>query len=167
MIDSASMVEWARIMWIPWSLTTMACFTCAVMILGKETMILRKYCSLHFDLLLLRFPGGSEALQMAFKLAFTAPLDPNAPEYQVGNTNAHAAILAYKRFEDALDNLPSPTAVICKTANRASAVLAAYKVICRIVDADRTLLKFVESCCTGRERKLLQRTAPALRTGTW
>jgi hypothetical protein len=75
-----------------------------------------------------RFHGGCEALERVFKKSITCPLDPSAVEYQVGNTNIHATILAYKRFEDALDNLPSPTAIICKSATRASAVLAAYKV---------------------------------------
>jgi DNA-binding LacI/PurR family transcriptional regulator len=98
------------------------------MILGKKKLYLQEPTFIKNDHFGIRFPGGSNGMQNAFKKAFTAPLDPNAVEYQVGNTNAHAAILAYKRFEDALDNLPSPTAVICKTANRASAVLAAYKV---------------------------------------
>lgn len=40
---------------------------------------------------------------------------------------SHTAVLSYKRFEYALDSLPTPTAIICKSANRASAVFTAYK----------------------------------------
>ena len=65
----------------------------------------------------------------SFKKAIVCPLDPNRPEYQAGNDNAEIAIKAYREFEEALDSLPAPTAVVCKTANRASAVLAAYKVL--------------------------------------
>lgn len=67
-------------------------------------------------------------MQSQFAKALSCPFDPSNPEFQVGNTDIHRAVLAYKRFEDALDSLPTPTAIMCKSANRASAVLAAYKV---------------------------------------
>ena len=67
-------------------------------------------------------------MQSSFEKAAVSPLDPSLPEFQAGNTNTHIAAVAYKRFEEAMDSLPTPMAVICKTANRASAVLAAYKV---------------------------------------
>lgn len=58
------------------------------------------------------------------------PLVASSPEYQstgVGDDYFHAAVLSYKRYEYALDSLPTPTAIICKSANRASAVFAAFK----------------------------------------
>lgn len=64
-----------------------------------------------------------------FQKVIQIPLDASRPEY-AGNPNPHLATLAYKRFETALDTLPRPTAIICKSATRASVVLAAYLVCC-------------------------------------
>lgn len=110
----------------------------------------------------------------SFKKAVVCPLDPNRPEYQAGNDNAEIAIKAYREFEEALDSLPAPTAVVCKTANRASAVLAAYKVLlyctvyspcCCCIDLTPNMLYSFYPA--GSERKLDQRAAAAVRIYSW
>ena len=75
-----------------------------------------------------RAVGGCEALHAAFKHVKICPLDASLPEFQSAGENADKAVLAYKRFEEALDVLPGATAIVCKSATRASAVLAANKV---------------------------------------
>jgi len=61
-------------------------------------------------------------------------------------------VLSYKRFEWALESLPTPTAIICKSANRASAVFAAFKGIKEQMSSEEIMsyarqqeMKFVSS----------------------
>jgi len=56
-------------------------------------------------------------------------LNGSDPIYQVDTASRpDEAVAAYKSFEAALDQLARPVAIICKSATRASAVLAAYTV---------------------------------------
>ena len=65
-----------------------------------------------------RFPGAS----------YHVPLDPNDPAYQPNclELGTPAIIKKYVEFERALDSLPRPTVIICKSNRRAGAVLATY-----------------------------------------
>lgn len=57
------------------------------------------------------------------------PLNGSHPIYQVDTASRpEEAVAAYRSFEGALDQLARPIAIICKSANRSSAVLAAYTV---------------------------------------
>lgn len=65
------------------------------------------------------FPNGK---------ALHVPLHPASPEFTVDGANELLSVQSYRRFESALDSLPTPTVLICKTNRRASAVLMAYLV---------------------------------------
>jgi len=72
--------------------------------------------------------NGYQGCREVFPHSIHIPLVAASPEYQSSvEDNADAAVLSYKRFEFALKSLPTPTAIICKSANRASAVFAAFK----------------------------------------
>jgi protein tyrosine phosphatase (PTP) superfamily phosphohydrolase (DUF442 family) len=77
------------------------------------------------------FQSGSEAFEAICRScadSVECPLDACHSAYQADvASNPNVAILAYKRFEAAIDSLPAPIAIVCKSATRASAVLAAYK----------------------------------------
>lgn len=59
------------------------------------------------------------------------PLDPNAAEFNLHQGSSPTFpwqhIATYKRFEEAINTLPTPLVISCKSARRASAVLAAFK----------------------------------------
>jgi protein tyrosine phosphatase (PTP) superfamily phosphohydrolase (DUF442 family) len=59
-------------------------------------------------------------------------LNSSDPEYNVTQSNVPIfpwqSLLAYKKFEEAIDSMPKPLLIACRSANRASAVFAAYKV---------------------------------------
>jgi len=80
------------------------------------------------------FPNGAAGLREAFKsdaLVGHVAYDPNLPEYQL-HAELHfpwQKILAYRKYEEALQKLPTPATIICKTSRRASAVYAAYKAV--------------------------------------
>ena len=57
------------------------------------------------------------------------PFDSASPEFQLDSTLTPLQIIqSYKKYEEALDALPTPTVLVCKSARRASAVLIAYLV---------------------------------------
>lgn len=79
------------------------------------------------------FPEGFQALscQFADGAAEHVPLDPSRPEFSGDNSKLQfpwQPILTFRNFENAILRLPLPTVIVCKTATRASAVYAAYKV---------------------------------------
>lgn len=79
------------------------------------------------------FPGGYMALVKHFfnGRGEHIPLDPSLPEFQPNGRLEFPwqAVLAYKKFEFALDRLALPTVIICKSARRASAVYLAHKAV--------------------------------------
>lgn len=79
-----------------------------------------KGCDGGFNGLLANFPADQVK---------SVILDVGYPEYSATDSKPLLAIQAYKRFENALKSLQTPTIVVCKTARRASAVIFAYLVI--------------------------------------
>lgn len=72
--------------------------------------------------------SGFEAVQASFPAgAIKVALDVSRDAYKVDGDSTLAAAQEYKAFAAALDSLPRPTVIICKTARRASAVVAAYE----------------------------------------
>jgi sulfur dioxygenase len=71
-------------------------------------------------------PAGFADIQTAFKEAQHIPFAPSAASFQPGATYFDCQD-AYSSFERALDRLPRPTVIVCKSARRAGAVLTAYK----------------------------------------
>lgn len=102
-----------------------------------------------------RLIGGFQECREVFPHSIHIPLVSSSPEYQsagAGDDYSHAAVLSYKRFEWALESLPTPTAIICKSANRASAVFAAFKGIKEQMSSEEIMsyarqqeMKFVSS----------------------
>ena len=72
------------------------------------------------------FPGKHAAVNI--------PLISDLPPYTVSDPTSTplsvevVSVIAYKKFEAALDAMARPTAIVCKTSGRASLVLAAYLV---------------------------------------
>jgi len=57
------------------------------------------------------------------------PFDSSSPEFQLNSSLTPLQIIqSYKKYEAALDALPTPTVIVCKSSRRASAVLVTYLV---------------------------------------
>jgi hypothetical protein len=108
---------------------------------GEDTALglLEKCCELITSAHLHRCEGGLGLLQDIFPKVIASPLDSSLPVYQ-GRPDPQLAVLAYKRFEHAIDSLPRPTVIMCKSSARASAVLAAYQAVKGNWSKDHTLL---------------------------
>ena len=79
-------------------------------------------------------PGGFQGLSSLFPVDQSRhiPLDPSRIDFQEITENVPFPwhrILAYKRYEEALQQLQRPTAIVCKSARRASLVHCAYKAV--------------------------------------
>lgn len=79
------------------------------------------------------FVEGYEALVGLFPAGNVAhvPIQLSPMPAEFGNDNSNLlypwqAVTTYRKFADALDRLPRPTAIFCKSGRRAGAVLAAY-----------------------------------------
>jgi sulfur dioxygenase len=83
------------------------------------------------------FVEGFQALQDAFPAGCVAHIPipsspPIPPEFSGDNTNLEypfQAVKTFRKMEDALDRLPRPTAIVCKSGRRAGAVFAAYRAV--------------------------------------
>ena len=78
--------------------------------------------------LFFRATEGFKSIESKFPgVSIHIPLNGNDPTFQSG-ASPSAVIESFHPFKEALDKLPRPTAVICQSNRRASAVLTAYQV---------------------------------------
>ena len=74
--------------------------------------------------------GGFPACSSGFKNSIQVPFDPSSPQFQTGGGKSpYEALLQFNAFQSAIDSMPKPLIIICKSARRAGAVLAAYKAV--------------------------------------
>lgn len=95
--------------------------------------------------------GGFEELSKIYPTSKYVPLDPNASEFQPDDANLEVPwkrVLAYKRFEYALQCQPLPTALVCKTARRAGAVYAAFRGVTERMSAEQLIALAEEEALT-------------------
>ena len=100
------------------------------MILGNIVSFILNYIALNYltkYYIHTRYLNGFQDIKENFKYSVHVPLNPNLSEYQIQNNDKMKAILAYKNFEYGLENLQPPVVIVCKSANRASAIYAAFK----------------------------------------
>jgi len=72
------------------------------------------------------FPAGCVA---HVPVSFAAPIPPEFSGDNANLTYPFQAVTTYRKMEDALERLPRPTAIICKSGRRAGAVYAAYRAV--------------------------------------
>ena len=83
-------------------------------------------------------PNGFADVKAAFKSAAHTPLLLSSPAFQPGAAS-EACLEAFAPYAMALDSLPRPTLVMCKSSRRAGAVLSAYRAVKAGLTADAAL----------------------------
>jgi len=77
-------------------------------------------------------PNGVQSIIAKFPSGHVValPLDVSDVEYATSGSCSPLQLLkSYKKYENALDSLPTPCAIVCKSSRRASAVLSAFMVV--------------------------------------
>lgn len=76
--------------------------------------------------------GGWATIEKSFKFSRHCPFDVDQPHISdcgFPDRSPFGAIKFYKQMEEALEEMPKPTYVLCKSGSRATAFLAIYKAI--------------------------------------
>ena len=83
-------------------------------------------------------PNGFADVKAVFKSAAQTPLLLSSPAFQPGAA-PEDCLEAFAPYAMALDSLPRPTLVMCKSSRRAGAVLSAYRAVKAGLTADAAL----------------------------